>query len=82
MKLFAGASLKEAGSYMKVAALVGLLKVQSQNGLNLVSAPACAKQVGLEVITYTTVILQLSSNVTLAKAGKDYGYVSYEHAQL
>ena len=46
---FSGSSLKEAGSYLKVAALVGLLKTQSQNGLNLVSAPGYAKQIGVEV---------------------------------
>ena len=28
---------------------MGLLKTQSQNGLNLVSAPGCAKQIGVEV---------------------------------
>ena len=46
---FSGSSLKETGSYLKVAALVGLLKTHSQNGLNLVSAPGYAKQIGVEV---------------------------------
>ncbi len=41
-----GASLKDAGAYMKVGVLVGLLKSHS---LNLISAPSFAKQLGLEV---------------------------------
>jgi len=46
-----GATLAKAGSYLGAAALVGLLKPVSQNGLNLVSAPAFAKEAGIQVTT-------------------------------
>lgn len=46
-----GASLRKAGSYMKAAVMVGLLRPKSQNGLNLISAPAYAKEMGLQVGT-------------------------------
>lgn len=44
-----GESLKKAGSYLSAAVMVGLLGSQSSNGLNLVSAPAHAKEMGLQV---------------------------------
>ena len=53
MCLSAGASLKDAGCYLQAAVLVGLLNSQSQNGLNLVSAPALAKEIGIQVGTAT-----------------------------
>ncbi len=47
--VWAGASLKSAGSYLAAAGMMGLLKPQSQNGLNLVSAPALGKSIGIKV---------------------------------
>ena len=44
-----GDSLKSAGGYLTAAVLVGLLKGRSENGLNLVSAPAYAKELGFKV---------------------------------
>ena len=44
-----GESLAKAGSYLEAALAVGLLKNSTSNGLNLVSAPAAAKQAGIKV---------------------------------
>ena len=45
----AGGSLNGASSYLSAAVQMGILKSQSGNGLNLVSAPAAAKEVGIKV---------------------------------
>ena len=45
----AGSGLENAASYLGAAVLVGVLRPKSQNGLNLVSAPAVAKEMGLKV---------------------------------
>ena len=49
--LSAGPALKDAGSYLGAAVLVGLLKASSvsKGPLNLVSAPALATQLQLKV---------------------------------
>jgi len=44
-----GSAMNKAGSYLGAAALVGLLQSVSQGGLNLVSAPALAKDMGVQV---------------------------------
>ena len=44
-----GSGLENAASYLGAAVLVGVLRPKSQNGLNLVSAPAVAKEMGLQV---------------------------------
>lgn len=44
-----GPGMKKAGSYLSAAALMGMLKAQTQNGLNLVSAPALGKELGIQV---------------------------------
>ncbi|KAI0240729.1 D-3-phosphoglycerate dehydrogenase [Lamellibrachia satsuma] len=46
-----GSGLENAASYLGAAVLVGVLRPKSQNGLNLVSAPAVAKEMGLQVST-------------------------------
>lgn len=46
-----GSSLSKAGSYLSAAVLTGLLASKAQNGLNLVSAPALAKELGVAVKT-------------------------------
>ena len=50
---FAGESLKKAGSFMSAAVLAGVLKSNPAAGdgvtLNLINAPALAKQLGVEV---------------------------------
>lgn len=46
-----GSGLENAASYLGAAVLVGVLRPKSQNGLNLVSAPAVAKEMGLKVST-------------------------------
>jgi len=46
-----GAALKQSGTYLQAAALVGLLRGDKLNGLNLVSAPAKAKEMGLQIVT-------------------------------
>ena len=46
--LLVGDELSKAGSYLKAACLMGVLKPQTSNGLNLVSAPAYAKELGMQ----------------------------------
>ena len=53
----AGPGLENAASYLSAAVLVGLLRSNSQNGLNLVSAPAVAKDMGLQVGGSTVVTM-------------------------
>jgi len=43
-----GAALKQSGTYLSAAALVGLLRGDKVNSLNLVSAPARAKTLGIQ----------------------------------
>ena len=52
-----GPGLENAASYLSAAVLVGLLRSNSQNGLNLVSAPAVAKEMGLQVGGSTVVTM-------------------------
>lgn len=57
--IFLGASLKQAGSYLSAAVLAGYLATKQQAGgdgiiLNLVNAPAMAKEENLQVRTYVT----------------------------
>ncbi len=49
MYIFSGSAVEKGGSYLSAAALVGLLRSGSKNGLNLVSAPAVAKEIGIQV---------------------------------
>eukprot|EP00918_Siedleckia_nematoides_P025332 GHVU01054678.1.p1 GENE.GHVU01054678.1~~GHVU01054678.1.p1 ORF type:complete len:530 (+),score=45.78 GHVU01054678.1:106-1695(+) len=61
-----GDDMKRAGSYLSAAVLVGLLKTQSGNGLNLVSAPAMAKDIGLQIaVEYKEGALPEGKQVTL-----------------
>ncbi|CAH1789717.1 unnamed protein product [Owenia fusiformis] len=46
-----GSSMKGAGAYLKSAVLMGLLKVQVNNGINLVNAPMFAKDNGVQAKT-------------------------------
>lgn len=55
-----GASLKQAGTYLSAAVLAGYLATKQQAGgdgiiLNLVNAPAMAKEQNLQVRTYVTI---------------------------
>lgn len=58
--IFIGASLKQAGTYLSAAVLAGYLATKQQAGgdgiiLNLVNAPAMAKEQNLQVRTYVTI---------------------------
>ena len=50
-----GSSLQKAGSFLGAAALVGLLGTTTSNSLNLVSAPALAKKLGVKVRFYSDI---------------------------
>ena len=59
--VFSGDKLQKAGSYLGAAVLVGALRSDSSNGLNLVSAPALAKQLGVKVRTRDILFYNIST---------------------